>query len=132
MTALVVDANIILSALLGRSLPTLEDIAGRGVELFVPVIQWIEVQAVLRHLRPESVNELMTQAAAFVDILPLEAFVPFEGRARERLENGQEDWAVLASAMALEAGIWSKDRDFFGVGVPVWTTSNIRFVEGGR
>jgi predicted nucleic acid-binding protein len=128
MTTLIIDANIILSALLGRSLALVEGIASKGIELFVPVAQWMEVRAVLHHLRPEIVDELMDKMSVLVDILPVEAFVSFQSRACERLEKeAQTDWPVLASAMALEAGIWSKDRDFFGVGVPVWDTRNIHF-----
>jgi predicted nucleic acid-binding protein len=130
MNALIVDTNIILSALLGRSHSVMDEALCRGVSLLVPVLQWIEVAAVLQHLRPGSVEELMMQAANLIEILPVEAFAAFEGRARERLaEAGQEDWPVLASAMALEAGIWSKDRDFYGVGIPVWDTRNVKFVE---
>ena len=44
-------------------------------------------------------------------------------------EGGKSDWPVLAAAMAFEADIWSGDTDLFGVGVPVWTTDNVRFVE---
>jgi hypothetical protein len=32
--------------------------------------------------------------------------------------------------LALEAGIWTGDRDLFGTGVALWATRNIRFVEG--
>jgi predicted nucleic acid-binding protein len=130
MNALIVDANIILSALLGRSLPVVQDAVDRGLMLVVPETQWMEVRAVLNHLRPDLTDELMAQAEEMIDIFPSFAFDAFEDRARERLPaSAQKDWPVLASAMTVEAGIWSKDRDFFGVGVPVWTTENVRFVE---
>jgi hypothetical protein len=31
----------------------------------------------------------------------------------------------VALALALECGIWTADRDFFGCGVAVWTTDTL-------
>jgi hypothetical protein len=51
----------------------------------------------------------------------------FEHDARERLRvRDEDDWPVLASALALSCPIWSEDADFFGTGVAVWTTSRIK------
>jgi len=50
----------------------------------------------------------------------------FENEARERLHGRDDnDWPVVASALALGCGIWSEDADFFGTGVAIWTTSRI-------
>jgi predicted nucleic acid-binding protein len=131
MPALIVDANVVISALLGRSLPLMVATTSRGIELLVPVTQWIEIRSVLAHLRPDRAGALMELVEDIVDILPIEAFVAYEDRARDRLEEGgQSDWPVLAAAMALEIGIWSKDSDFLGVGVPIWATRNIKHYEG--
>jgi predicted nucleic acid-binding protein len=37
----------------------------------------------------------------------------------------EDDWPVLATALALACAIWSEDTDFFGTGVAVWTTNRI-------
>jgi len=34
-----------------------------------------------------------------------------------------DDWPVVACALLLNCPIWTEDRDFFGVGVPIWTTA---------
>ena len=52
--------------------------------------------------------------------------VSAQGRLRE---GGKPDWPALAAAMALDGQIWSEDVDFFGVGVPVWSTGNVRFAQ---
>lgn len=58
--------------------------------------------------------------------LALEFCTAMETHARRRLhERAQSDWSVLAAALAAEGGIWSHDRDFFGVGVPVWSSRNM-------
>ena len=52
-----------------------------------------------------------------------ETYVPFEAVARERIDRrDQDDWPVLASALALGCPIWTEDTDFFGSGVATWTT----------
>ena len=48
------------------------------------------------------------------------------GDARERIDRRDEDdWPVLASALALSCPIWTEDTDFFGCGVATWTTDRI-------
>jgi predicted nucleic acid-binding protein len=37
----------------------------------------------------------------------------------------EDDWPVLATALALGCAIWTEDTDFFGTGVAVWTTNRI-------
>lgn len=44
-------------------------------------------------------------------------------------QGGASDWPLLAAALVTEGHIWSEDNDFFGTGVPVWSTVNLRFVE---
>lgn len=38
---------------------------------------------------------------------------------------GREDWPVLACALTRNCPIWTEDQDFFGAGVPTWTTDRI-------
>ncbi len=37
----------------------------------------------------------------------------------------QDDWPVLAAALALACPVWTEETDFFGTGIPVWTTNRI-------
>jgi predicted nucleic acid-binding protein len=36
-----------------------------------------------------------------------------------------DDWPVLACAMTLGCPVWTEDADFFGSGIPTWTTDRI-------
>jgi predicted nucleic acid-binding protein len=50
----------------------------------------------------------------------------FEGEARERLRSrDEEDWPVLAAALALSCAIGTEDTDFFGTGIAVWTSNRV-------
>ncbi len=127
---LILDANVLVSAALGRSRPLIESTAARGLELLVTVAQRREAAKVLLRLggSPASVEMSLAFARRTIGVIEPEAYDLLESAARARLgERGQSDWPVLAAALALGADIWSNDRDFFGVGVAVWTTRNVAY-----
>ena len=58
--------------------------------------------------------------------IPDGVFQSFEAIARERLRGRDEDdWHILALALALGSPIWTEDTDFFGIGATTWKTSSI-------
>jgi predicted nucleic acid-binding protein len=123
---IVVDANVLIGAAIGRSRFLLNDLADRAT-VVVPIPQLDEVKAVLAHKGIDG-DVFIRSLLAIVQPVPAALLAPFEEQARGRLEEGgQPDWPVLATALALDADIWSRDRDFFGVGVPVWHTRNIKY-----
>jgi predicted nucleic acid-binding protein len=134
MTRLVVDANIMLAALLGRSLPLFAELDERKVELFAPLPMLLEAEAWIGQDARLVEGEAERRLAELLDLvtpIAVEQFADQEGAARERLEpHAQSDWPLLAAAMALEADVWTHDRDLFGTGVALWATRNICFVEG--
>lgn len=48
----------------------------------------------------------------------------YEGGKR-RIPRDPNDAPTVALALALDCGIWTNDNDFFGCGVPVWTTETL-------
>jgi predicted nucleic acid-binding protein len=127
MTRLVVDANVLTSAILGQG-TRIERLHARDVELLVPEPQLDEVLRVVTRLGidPDQAGALLTGILASVNPLEEIALTAAEPAARDRLhDRAQPDWPVLAAALTFDANVWSDDRDFFGVGVPVWSTRNI-------
>ena len=62
--------------------------------------------------------------AGLVHTVEPETYTPHEALARERIDwRDEDDWPVLASALALDCPIWTEDPDFFGCGVATWTTA---------
>jgi len=97
-----------------------------------PVQQLAETRVVLGHRLTDGqmLDARMSDLVAIIEPVTIERFVGTERAAKARLqEHCQKDWPVLAAALSLDADIWSNDRDFFGVGVPVWSTRNIDFIE---
>lgn len=131
--ALVVDANILVRAVLGtRVREVIETYAGE-VSFFVPESAYAEagehVAALVtkRGGNPEKALALLRALSHQVELVGNEVYREFEVESRERLaQRDPEDWPLLASALALRCPIWTEDTDFFGCGVATWTSDRVR------
>ncbi len=55
-----------------------------------------------------------------------EVFASFEGEARRRIgRRDQDDWPTVALALALNAPVWTQDKDFTGSGLVIYTTGKL-------
>ena len=130
---LVVDANILVRAVLGtRVREVIETYAG-SASFFVPETAYSEAEehsarlVVKRGGDPEKALALLRSLGRLVDLIGVETYGAFETEARERLgPRDPEDWPILASALALRCPIWTEDTDFFGCGVATWTSNRVR------
>lgn len=127
---LVLDANIMVSALLGKSFPFLLDLFEKGVLLLAPVQQLAETRKTLGDrpgLTESWIDAQMERLVALVMPLHPALLDKHEAKARSRLgRRGQPDWPVLAASYEANAAVWSHDKDFFGSGAPVWSTRILR------
>ncbi len=129
---LVLDANILIRAMLGsRVLGLLRKYAGQ-VELMAPDLVFQEAQEHLpgilqaRKIPVAPAMATLDLLPALVQIVEAETYASFESIARKRLDRRDEDdWPVLAAALALGCPIWTEDTDFFGCGVATWTTDRV-------
>ena len=128
-----VDANILVRAVLGRRVRDLVATSGGNVSFFVPETALVEAKEhvaalmVKRGGDPEVALAFLRSLSHLVELIGCEVYGPFEAEARERLDKRDpEDWPVLASALALRCPIWTEDTDFFGCGVATWTTDRVQ------
>lgn len=130
---IVVDANIIVRAVLGRRVRLLlETYSMQGVRFFAPDVAFADAAKYLpellakRGVRHQELASTLAYLEEMIESLSQDLYRPFEEETRARLNRrDDDDWPVLASALALGCGVWTEDEDFFGVGIPVWTTSRI-------
>ena len=130
--ALVVDANILVRAVLGKRVrEVIERYAGR-VSFFVPEAAYAEAEEHLPALivkhggDPGKALAFLRSLASLVELVGSELYGEFEADARGRLgQRDPEDWPVLACALAVGCPIWTEDTDFFGCGVPTWSSDRI-------
>ena len=128
----VLDANILIRAVLGRRVLELLEESPAVACAFSPDVAHADCKRHLSILLKKkgksdaglaATLEYLEQLAEPVDS---ESYCAFEDEARRRLRGRDEDdWPVLAAALALSCAIWTEDMDFFGTGVPVWTTNRI-------
>ena len=126
------DANIVVRAVLGvRVRQLIERYAGE-VDLFAPDVAFVEAEAYLpglyakRGLSAEPALAVCEQVSAIVQELPLPFYLGQESEARARIERRDpDDWPVLACALVLGCPVWTEDLDFFGTGVATWTSDRV-------
>lgn len=128
----VLDANILIRAVLGsRVLGLLQKYEGQ-VEFVAPETVFAEARehlpGILERLkRPApSAIEGLELIRGLVGSIEADAYAVFESTARARIgKRDENDWPVLAAALALNFPIWTEDLDFFGCGVATWTTDRV-------
>lgn len=129
---IVLDANILIRAVLGARVRRLIQTYGDSVLLVSPHTAIGEMDRHLpgladrRHLDAAVAAEIRSKVIAAVEIVLSATYAPFEAAARQRLERRDEDdWPILATALALGCPIWTEDLDFFGCGVATWTSDRV-------
>ena len=129
---LVLDANILIRAVLGsRVLGLLRKYAGQVGFLtsdtaFQEACEHLPVILKARGVPVAPAMAILDLVARIVNTVEPDTYLPFEAVARERIDRRDEDdWPVLASALALGCPIWTEDTDFFGCGVATWTTDRV-------
>ena len=78
-------------------------------------------------------NETILTLSQSITVVPEVDYGVHEAAARDRIPRDPNDWPTVALALSLDCGIWTNDQDFFGCGVPVWTTETLlTHVASGR
>ena len=130
----VLDANILIRAVLGKRVRNILETHFTSVSFFAPDTAFAEAREHLpeillkRRINPE-IAVVLDELTAVIGCIDAELYGPLEKVARERLQKrDEEDWPVLATALALECPIWTEDADFFGAGVATWTTDRVELL----
>jgi predicted nucleic acid-binding protein len=130
--ALVLDANILIRAVLGERVLRLLEQYEQSCDFCSPDVCFAEARKHLPGLLQKrgadvSLGLLVLERIRQI-VQPIDPSLYEEYEIPARAIIGQRDpndWAVLATAMALKCAIWTEDRDFWGAGVPVWITQTV-------
>ncbi len=135
---LVIDASVLVGECLRpRGRDRLED---TRLEFFVPEQTLAETRYELprrvaafqrsRALPQRDADAMLARALAVVAtaLVPVDraAYASVEPEARRRSLRDPRDWPLVASALILDCGVWTNDKDMLGTGVPTWTTETIK------
>jgi predicted nucleic acid-binding protein len=129
---LIADTNILVRCSRGKAMRRVLALRERGVALATTESNAHEMWRVLVGKLGLDADDATSEVGAVLDqigLVPWSDYAALEPAASRRLrEGGKSDWPALAASLALGWPIWSDDVDYFGVGVPVWSTDNIDLI----
>lgn len=137
--ALVLDANILIRAVLGKRVRELILAHAQTTQFFAPDVAYADARKYLpellrkRGLEPDAAMDFLGQLEAVVFPLDSELYGRVKADALSRIEaRDADDWPVLACALVLGCPVWTEDADFFGTGVATWTSDRVSlYLESG-
>lgn len=130
--AIVLDANILIRAVLGQRVRQLLLEHAATVKFFSPDVAYADARkylpALLEKRGVNSAAALRVLDTLEAMVLPLEfdLYAGLQHQALQRIAmRDADDWPVLACAMTLGCPVWTEDADFFGTGVATWTSDRV-------
>jgi len=129
---LVVDANVVISALIADS-RTRELIVTLEPDLFTPefvhdeIGNYEDLIAEKSGMTPDRVAQFIDLLFQYIEAVPASEFYPCIEEAEEAMGDiDPDDVLYVACALARETGVWSDDSDFDEQDlVPVFTTGEV-------
>jgi len=128
---LVLDANILIRAVLGKRVRSILEKYEDSAEFYTPDVCFEEARehlpAILesRGIEWHSGLAVLRNRAAG-SACRSGAYQELERAARDRIGvRDIDDWPVVALAILLVIPIWTEDQDFFGSGIATWTTDRV-------
>lgn len=137
---IVLDANILIRAVLGTRVRELIEQYGEDTSFFAPDLAFAEAAqhlptiAAKRGADPAPLLTSLDRLRVVVETVPADVIAPLESAAMARI-GGRDpmDWPMVAAALTLNCPIWTEDRDFFGAGVATWTSNLVEiYLQGER
>lgn len=132
---IVLDANILMRAVLGKKARQIIIEHARHVAFYTPQVAYDDAR---RHLPAVFAKRGWNEEQLAAALTVLDALEPVVRAVEEdfyaatrsaalaRIEQRDpDDWPFLAVALLLDCPVWTEDNDFFGTGVPIWTTDRV-------
>ena len=130
--AIVLDANILIRAVLGSKVRSLILKYAQSVKFFTPDVAYQDARKYLpsllqkRGVDADSALVVLDHLETIVQPLERELYKGVQEQALQRIAiRDADDWPVVACAIIINCPIWTEDTDFFGTGIAVWTTDRV-------
>lgn len=129
---IVLDANILIRAVLGQKVREKIETFAPTVQFFTPDLCYTDAQKYLpslfekRNLSTEEVLEVLNRLTCLIQLVDRSLYNMYEDEAKQRIAmRDVNDWPVVAVALMLDCPIWTEDADFFGTGIATWTSDRV-------
>ena len=126
--AIVLDANILIRAVLGKRVLELILKHAATVKFFAPDVAYEDARKCLpalllkRGLQGNAALNVLDVLETIVQPMDAALYKGMQQQALQRISiRDADDWPVLA----LACPVWTEDTDFFGTGVATWTSDRI-------
>jgi predicted nucleic acid-binding protein len=136
--AIVLDANILIRAVLGKRVRELLIEHATAVKYFAPDVAYADAREHLPALlKKRGIDGAVAMAVldsleSIVQAIDVELYAGQRQPALQRIAiRDADDWPVLAWAMTIGCPVWTEDADFFGTGVAIWTTDRVELYLAG-
>ena len=136
--AIVLDANILIRAVLGKRVRELIVDSADVVQFFAPDVAYADARKYLpsllekRGVKSEPAMAVLDALESIVRPLELGVYEGLKIQALQRIAiRDADDWPVLACAMTIGCPVWTEDADFFGTGVATWTSDRVELYLAG-
>ena len=136
--AIVLDANILIRAVLGRRVRELIVDSADVVQFFAPDVAYADARKYLpsllekRGVESAPAMAVLDALESIVRLLELGVYEGLKTQALQRIAiRDADDWPVLACAMTIDCPVWTEDADFFGTGVATWTSDRVELYLAG-
>lgn len=130
--AIVMDANILIRAVLGKRVRELIVDNAEAVQFFAPDVAYADARKYLpallekRGVKSGPAMLVLDALESIVQPLELGVYVRLQTQALQRIAiRDADDWPVLACAMVIGCPVWTEDADFFGTGIATWTSDRV-------
>jgi predicted nucleic acid-binding protein len=129
---LVLDANILIRAVLGRRVRQILRKYANDARFCSPADCFADARKYIAHLAqrkgiaPTEALTFLKEIETIVQPVDDGLYQSYEQNARRRIDRRDpDDWPIVAVAMLFNCPIWTEDRDFFGAGIATWTTDRV-------
>lgn len=129
---IVLDANILIRAVLGKKVRETIERSARAVDFWTPDLCYADARRYLpvlfekRALPSSDALAVLEGLQNRVRSMERDLYASFELEARKRISaRDVDDWPVVAVALLLDCPIWTEDADFFGTGIATWTSDRV-------
>ncbi len=129
---IVLDANILIRAVLGRKVRGIIEQYAFTTQFVTPEICYQDARKYLpslfkkRNLPAQNALEVLEGLSCLVKAIDASLYSLYEQEAKQRISlRDIEDWPIVALSLMLDCPIWTEDLDCFGAGVATWTSDRV-------
>jgi predicted nucleic acid-binding protein len=130
--SIVIDANILIRAVLGKKVRDTIQTFAPTTQFFTPdlcyddAVKYLPILFAKRNLSSEDALDVLANLTCLIQIVDNSLYSLYEVEAKQRIAvRDINDWSIVAVSLMLDCPIWTEDKDFFGTGVATWTSDRI-------